>query len=105
MLKHIDENSFKEEVLNSKGVVVVDFYADWCGPCKMLAPVLEEIQGELEGKATIVKLNVDENPNISNEYSVQSIPTIKIFKDGKDVDTKVGFMPKDLLKEAIEEAL
>lgn len=105
MLNHISQDNFKEEVLESKGVVVVDFFATWCAPCKMLAPILEELQDEMSGNVKIVKLDVDENGDIANEYGVQSIPTLKIFKDGALVDTKVGFMPKDSLKESIEEVL
>ncbi|MCR4944558.1 MAG: thioredoxin [Clostridium sp.] len=104
MLKHINENEFQSEVLDASGVVVVDFYADWCGPCKMLAPILEELQEELTD-IKIVKVNVDENNAIANKYGIASIPTIKIFKAGEDKETKVGFMPKDMLKEAIEEVL
>ena len=104
MVKHIGQDTFNEEVLNSKGVVVVDFFATWCAPCKMLAPVLEEVQSEMDN-VSIFKIDVDESPEIANKYGVQSIPTIKIFKDGAEVDTKVGFMPKDSLKEAIEEVL
>lgn len=105
MLNQINTGSFTEEVLNSKGVVVVDFFATWCAPCKMLSPILEELQTEMGEKIKIVKLDVDESGEIANKYGVQSIPTIKIFKDGEDVETKVGFLPKDMLKEAIEEVL
>lgn len=104
MLNHVNDNNFEEEVLKSSGVVVVDFYATWCGPCKMLAPVLEELSQEVSN-AKIVKIDVDENPVTANMYKVVNIPTIKIFKDGELVDTKVGFQPKDNLKEAIEEVL
>lgn len=104
MLKHINQNEFQSEVLDNKGVVVVDFFATWCGPCKMLAPILEELQEELSD-VKIVKIDVDENPELANKYGIASIPTIKIFKDGNDVDTKVGFMPKEMLKESIEEVL
>ena len=104
MLKHINENEFQSEVLDASGVVVVDFYADWCGPCKMFAPILEELQEELTD-IKIVKVNVDENNAIANKYGIASITTIKIFKAGEDKETKVGFMPKDMLKEAIEEVL
>ncbi|MBE6048589.1 MAG: thioredoxin [Clostridium sp.] len=104
MLKHINQDEFQSEVLDNEGVVVVDFYADWCGPCKMLAPILEELNNELSS-VKIVKVNVDENPDVSNKYNIANIPTIKIFKAGKDVETKVGFMPKDMLKESIEEVL
>lgn len=105
MLNQINTSSFTEEVLNSKGVVVVDFFATWCAPCKMLSPILEELQTEMGEKIKIVKLDVDESGEIANKYGVQSIPTIKIFKDGEDVETKLGFMPKEVLKEAIEEVL
>jgi thioredoxin 1 len=105
MLNHINQDNFTEEVLNSKGVVVVDFFATWCAPCKMLSPILEELQSEMGENVKVVKLDVDENGEIANKYGVQSIPTIKIFKAGADVDTKVGFMPKEALKEAIEEVL
>lgn len=104
MLKHINQNEFQSEVLDNKGVVVVDFFATWCGPCKMLAPILEELQEELSN-VKIVKIDVDENPELANKYGIASIPTLKIFKDGNDVDTKVGFMPKEMLKESIEEVL
>lgn len=104
MLKHINQDEFQSEVLENSGVVVVDFYADWCAPCKMLAPILEEVQEELP-EVKIVKVNVDENPSIANKYRIASIPTVKIFKAGEDKETKVGFMPKDMLKEAIEEVL
>lgn len=104
MLKHINQNEFQSEVLDNKGVVVVDFFATWCGPCKMLAPILEELQEELSN-VKIVKIDVDENPELANKYGIASIPTLKIFKGGNDVDTKVGFMPKEMLKESIEEVL
>ncbi len=104
MLSHVNDNNFEEEVLKSSGVVVVDFYATWCGPCKMLAPVLEELSQEVPD-AKIVKIDVDENPVTANMYKVVNIPTIKIFKNGELIDTKVGFQPKDNLKEAIEEVL
>ena len=104
MLNHIGDQNFTNEVLNRKGVVVVDFYATWCAPCKMLSPVLEELQGELT-EAKIFKIDVDKNPEVSNKYGIQSIPTIMIFKDGAQIDKKVGFTPKDTLREAIEEVL
>ena len=104
MVNHINHSNFNEEVLNAKGVVVVDFFATWCAPCKMLAPVLEEVASEM-GEVKVLKIDVDESPETATKYGVQSIPTIKIFKDGAEVETKVGFMPKDILKEAIEEVL
>ena len=104
MVGHINDSNFEEEVLKAKGVVVVDFFATWCAPCKMLAPVLEEISEEVK-EAKIVKIDVDENPLAANMYHVSSIPTIKIFKDGELKDSKVGFQPKEFLKEAIEELI
>lgn len=101
-MKVVNSNEFRSEI--SEGVVLVDFFATWCGPCKMLAPILEELQEELSD-VKIVKIDVDENPELANKYGIASIPTIKIFKDGNDVDTKVGFMPKEMLKESIEEVL
>ena len=92
------------DIINSENLTLVDFFATWCGPCKMLAPILEEVQEELSD-VKIVKVNVDENPDIANKYGIASIPTIKIFKAGADVNTKVGFMPKEMLKESIEEVL
>ena len=104
MVNHINDSNFNEEVLNAKGVVVVDFFATWCAPCKMLAPVLEEVASEM-AEVKVLKIDVDESPETATKYGVQSIPTIKIFKDGAEVETKGGFMPKDVLKEAIEEVL
>jgi thioredoxin 1 len=104
MIKHISDNNYKEEVLDSEGVVVVDFFATWCAPCKMLSPVLEEIQSEMT-EIKIVKIDVDESPITANKYGVQSIPTIKIFKNGAEIETKMGFMPKEALKEVIEEVI
>ena len=104
MVGHISDSNFEEEVLKTKGVVVVDFFATWCAPCKMLAPVLEEISEEVK-EAKIVKIDVDENPLAANLYHVSSIPTIKIFKDGELKDSKVGFQHKEFLKEAIEELI
>lgn len=104
MVNHINDNNFNEEVLNAQGVVVVDFFATWCAPCKMLAPVLEEVSSEMSD-VKVFKIDVDESPETATKYGVQSIPTIKIFKDGAEVETKVGFMPKEVLKEAIEEVL
>ena len=100
---HVNAQEFNDLISNN-GLVFVDFFASWCGPCKMLAPVLEEVASEM-AEVKVLKIDVDESPETATKYGVQSIPTIKIYKDGAEVETKVGFMPKDVLKEAIEEVL
>ncbi|MBU2566407.1 thioredoxin [Patescibacteria group bacterium] len=94
--------NFDEEVLQSNIPVVVDFWAPWCGPCQMMAPVIDELSGEFEGKIKIGKLNVDENGVKAGGYGIMSIPTMLVFKDGKVVEQIVGAMPKDVLKEKLE---
>lgn len=95
-LKLSSEN-FKEEVLNSEKPVLVDFYADWCGPCNAMSPVIEELAKELEGKAKVRKINVDENSDIAVEYNVMSIPTLIVFKNGKEEKRLVGLRDKEEL--------
>ena len=95
-LKLSSEN-FKEEVLNSEKPVLVDFYADWCGPCNAMSPVIEELSKELEGKAKVGKINVDENSDIAVEYNVMSIPTLIVFKNGKEEKRLVGLRDKEEL--------
>lgn len=93
----VDNSNFAANVLQSAEPVVVDFWAEWCGPCKMIAPALEEISAEYAGKVKIAKLNIDENPELAAQYGVRSIPTLMMFKDGEVADTKVGAAPKTAL--------
>lgn len=97
---HATDADFKDQTKD--GLVLVDFWATWCGPCKMIAPVLEELDGDLNGKAKIVKVDVDENQATAGEYGIMSIPTLVLFKDGEIVDKVVGFQPKEQLAELIE---
>ncbi|MCW5720923.1 MAG: thioredoxin [Devosia sp.] len=90
MTQHVSDANFGEEVLNSKEPVLVDFWAEWCGPCLAIAPVLDELSGELAGKVKIVKLNVDQNPSTTAKYGVRSIPTMILFKNGEAADMKIG---------------
>jgi len=100
-----DRNSFQADVLDSKEPVVVDFWAEWCGPCKMIAPALEEISTELAGKVKVAKLNIDENPELAAQFGVRSIPTLMIFKGGEVADMKVGAAPKTALSHWINGAV
>jgi thioredoxin 1 len=90
MTTHVSDATFGEEVLNAKEPVLVDFWAEWCGPCRAISPLLEELSGELAGKVKIVKLNIDENPSTTVKYGVRSIPTMILFKDGEAADMKIG---------------
>lgn len=99
------DSNFENEVLNSEVPVLVDFYADWCGPCKMMAPVIEELSTQYEGKAKIGKLDVDQNGVTAQKYRVMSIPTILLIKDGKVVETVVGAVPKQQLEAKIKSVL
>ena len=99
------DTNFQAEILDSDKVALVDFWAAWCGPCKMLGPVIEELGGEYEGKAVIAKLNVDDNPNTAAKYGIRSIPSILIFKNGQVVDQMLGAMPKNMIAKKLDEYL
>ncbi len=96
------EENFQKEVLESDVPVVVDFWAVWCGPCKMLAPTLDQIAAEFEGKAKVGKVNVDENQQLAAQYGIMSIPTVMIFKDGKVVEQFIGVQPKGVYVDALQ---
>ena len=98
----VTDSSFQKDVLDSSKAVVVDFWAEWCGPCKMIAPALEELSAELGEKVTVAKINIDENPNVPTKYGVRGIPTLMIFQHGQVAATKVGALPKTKIKEWIE---
>jgi thioredoxin 1 len=100
---HITDAEFQTTV--AEGITLVDFWAPWCGPCRMIAPILDELAGELKDKARIVKINVDENPLVAGQFGVMSIPTLLLFKNGQKVDQKVGGQAKPQLKAFIEQAL
>ena len=101
----ITDSNFQKEVLDSKTAVVVDFWAPWCGPCRAVTPVIEELAKDYAGKVTVGKLNVDENPEVAGQFNVMSIPTVMVFKEGKPVKSIVGAQSKDTYKQAIEAAM
>ena len=94
VIKNCNENDFENEVLKSNIPVIVDFWAEWCGPCKMLTPILEELSNEMKNEINVVKVNLDENQDLAMKYSIRSIPTLLLFKEGNLIDTKVGLLPK-----------
>jgi thioredoxin 1 len=100
----VDTNNFEADVLKSSEPVVVDFWAEWCGPCKAIGPSLEEISDEMAGKVKIAKVNIDENPDIAAQYGVRSIPTLVLFKDGEPASMQVGAKPKNALVDWINGA-
>jgi thioredoxin 1 len=101
--KAVTDATFATDVLAAEGPVLVDFWAEWCGPCKMIAPALDELAGEFAGKLTVAKVNIDDNPQTPTTYAVRGIPTLILFKDGKPAATKVGALPKSQLKSWISE--
>ncbi|HEY9822935.1 MAG TPA: thioredoxin [Candidatus Sericytochromatia bacterium] len=101
----VTDASFKQDVLESEVPVLVDFWAPWCGPCRMVAPVVDEIAQQYEGQVKVVKLNTDENPNVASQYGIRSIPTLMIFKGGQRVDMVVGAVPKTTLANTLEKYL
>jgi thioredoxin 1 len=102
MLIHVTDTTFEEEVLGSEDVVLVDFWAPWCGPCHAVAPVLEKIEGEKKGALTVAKVNIDENPGIARRYGIMSIPTLVVFHAGEPVEGTVGAVPYGPLNDWIE---
>jgi thioredoxin 1 len=102
---HITDDNFEQEVLNSKVPVLVDFWAEWCGPCRAVAPTLEEIASEYEGRIKIAKLNVDENPENAIAFGIRGIPTMIVFKDGTPGERIIGALPKKHIKDVLERTL
>ena len=101
----VTDSTFDTEVLGASGPVLVDFWAEWCGPCKMIAPALDELSDELGGRVTVAKLNIDENPQTPTKYNVRGIPTLILFKNGQVAAQRIGAMPKSKLHEWVESVL
>jgi thioredoxin 1 len=105
MAKQFTDSSWEQDVLGSDKPVLVDFWAEWCGPCRMIGPLVEELSKEYDGKAVVGKLNVDENPGVASKYGIRSIPTLLVFKGGEVVDKIVGAVPKTMLAQKIDAQL
>jgi len=103
--KPVSDETFDADVLKADGAVLVDFWAEWCGPCKMIAPALEEIAKEMDGRITVAKVNIDDNPLTPQKYGVRGIPTLMLFRDGQVAATKVGALPKNQLHKWVESVL
>lgn len=101
-LQHFDADTFESGVEKSKGLVLVDFWAQWCGPCKMLAPIIEELASDYDGKAVVGKVDIDEQQGLASKYGIMSIPTLVLFKDGQEVNRLVGFLPKQKIAQMID---
>jgi thioredoxin 1 len=104
-MKQVSDKSFEDDVLKAEGPVLVDFWAEWCGPCKQIAPSLEEIAKEFDGKLTVAKVNIDDNPQTPTQYGVRGIPTLMIFKGGQVAAMKVGALPKSKLVEWVQQSI
>ena len=104
-MKQVSDQSFEEDVLKASGPVLVDFWAEWCGPCKQIAPSLERLSQEMGAQITVAKINIDDNPQTPTQFGVRGIPTLMIFKDGQVAATKFGALPESKLKEWVQQSL